>query len=70
MMAASVNGDGEAFKVESVRSLFAVAIHGARYAYDVTADGQRFLVNTSVTAENTPPPLRVVLNWPAATTTQ
>jgi hypothetical protein len=32
------------------------------YQYDVTADGQRFLVNTLVEASPAPP-ITVVLNW-------
>ncbi|MBI3330168.1 MAG: hypothetical protein HYZ81_26100, partial [Nitrospinae bacterium] len=34
------------------------------YHYDVTADGQRFLVNT-VVEEPPAPPITVVLNWTA-----
>ena len=34
------------------------------FSYDVSADGQRFLVNTDV-GEVTSPPLTVVLNWTA-----
>jgi hypothetical protein len=34
------------------------------YHYDVTADGQRFLVNTLVEAPP-PPPITIVLNWTA-----
>ena len=30
--------------------------------YDVTADGQRFLINTALEAEG-PPPITVVMNW-------
>ena len=34
------------------------------YQYDVTADGQRFLVNTSV-EQKVSSPITVVLNWTA-----
>jgi hypothetical protein len=33
------------------------------YQYDVTADGKRFLVNTSSDATASSPPLIVVVNW-------
>jgi eukaryotic-like serine/threonine-protein kinase len=36
---------------------------GLRIPYDVTADGQRFLVRTSL--EQTPIPLHLIVNWPA-----
>jgi hypothetical protein len=32
------------------------------FSYDVTADGQRFLVNTKVDTSNSAP-LSVILNW-------
>ena len=35
-----------------------------RHQYDVTADGQRFLVNTVVN-ESSDAPITVVLNWTA-----
>jgi hypothetical protein len=34
-----------------------------RQSYAVSADGQRFLLNTSLEAGS--PPMTVVLNWPA-----
>ena len=34
-----------------------------RHSYAVSADGQRFLLNTSLEAGS--PPMTVVLNWPA-----
>ncbi len=37
-----------------------------RYMYDVSPDGQRFLVNTIDEAALKPQPMTVVLNWPAA----
>jgi len=39
--------------------------YGGRQQYDVTADGQRFLVN-SLADPTTQAPLKVILNWPAA----
>jgi len=35
------------------------------YQYDVSADGQRFLVNTIVEATALPP-ITLVVNWPAS----
>jgi hypothetical protein len=32
--------------------------------YDVTADGQRFIINKPVDAADAPP-LKIILNWPA-----
>ena len=37
------------------------------FSYDVSADGQRFLINTDV-GELASPPLTVVLNWSASLT--
>jgi len=37
---------------------------GGRYPYDVSADGQRFLVNTIVEATALPP-ITLVVNWAA-----
>ena len=38
--------------------------HRARFDYDVTADGRRFLVNRLV-EQNAPSPVIVVMNWTA-----
>jgi hypothetical protein len=38
---------------------------GAHYAYDVSPDGQRFLVNMPVEQPESPP-ITVVVNWTAA----
>jgi dipeptidyl aminopeptidase/acylaminoacyl peptidase len=47
LMAVPVNGAGETFEAEGAEPLFAVDHpYGAYHAFDVTADGQRFLVNT------------------------
>ena len=60
-MAVDIEGATEQLHVSDVHALFAIhppAQFG--YSYDVTADGQRFLVNTDV---GTMPPLAVVTNW-------
>jgi len=65
LMAASVNGKGTGFEVGAVNPLFAthIATLGS-YQYDVSADGQRFLINTSP-EQATSSPITVVLNWTA-----
>jgi len=66
-MVASVDGKGAGFEVGAVKPLFAtriVAFTGVGYQYDVSADGQRFLVNTSP-EQAASAPITVVLNWTA-----
>jgi len=65
LMAATVNGEASAFAVDAVRPLFDTRLGGLRYAYDVSPDGQRFLVNT-VVEEAAASPITLVVNWPAA----
>ena len=68
LMAAAVKGEGSAFEVGAVRPLFEVhrRLRGyggfLGYDYDVSADGQRFLVNTA-TDRSAPVPMTVVTNW-------
>jgi Tol biopolymer transport system component len=67
LIVASVNGKGVGFEVGAVKPLFAtriVAFTGAGYQYDASADGQRFLINTSP-EQATSAPITVVLNWTA-----
>jgi serine/threonine protein kinase len=71
LMAVTIKGDAYTFEADSPVALFDVhvgrfhsGIFAGMYQYDVTADGQRFLVNTLV--EDSPaPPITVVLNWTA-----
>jgi serine/threonine protein kinase len=71
LMAAEVNGQGTTLQVGAARVLFD-ARPGALtltpltfgYQYDVTADGQRFLVNTLV-EQKASSPITVVINWTA-----
>jgi Tol biopolymer transport system component len=72
LMAASVNGEGVAFEVGAVRPLFEVHPRTAEHRgqgpgsnYDVSADGQRFLVNT-VAEQAAQAPITVVMNWTSA----
>ena len=65
LMAASVNGASSAFEVGTVRPLFEThAITNQRSMYDVSPDGQRFLVNT-LPEEAALAPITLVVNWPA-----
>jgi hypothetical protein len=66
LMGATVTSTGSTFDVAAIRPLFKtrrkLLQNGAGYPYDVTADGSRFLINT--TPDGGPPaPLTVVLNW-------
>ena len=65
LMAAAVNGQSAEFEVNGTRPLFEIHPPGAvRFPYDVSADGQRFLVNTLVEAIALPP-ITLVVNWAA-----
>ncbi len=65
LMAAAVNGKGANFEVGAVKPLFeARFVTGGRNQYAVSADGQRFLINTTPEQEATAP-ITVVLNWTA-----
>ena len=52
-----------AFEAGSPVALFKIEAERSSY-YEVTADGQRFLVNTRTDAQ--PLPITVVLNWTTA----
>jgi Tol biopolymer transport system component/predicted Ser/Thr protein kinase len=66
LMAAAVNGKGSSFQVGVVKRLFPTHIVGPRNEYDVSADGQKFLIN-SVPQQNgaAAAPITVVVNWTA-----
>jgi dipeptidyl aminopeptidase/acylaminoacyl peptidase len=65
LMAAAVNGKAGNFDVGAVKPLFGThAAQGGRYRYDVSADGQRFLINTAL-QQPTSAPITVVVNWTA-----
>jgi Tol biopolymer transport system component len=63
LMAAAVNGKGASFEVGAVKPLFDTRARLMRYPYDVSPDGQRFLINTF--PEQVARPISVVLNWTA-----
>jgi eukaryotic-like serine/threonine-protein kinase len=65
LMVAEVNGKGASFDVAAVKPLFnTAALQGYGPTYDVTADGQRFLIDSGPEHEITEP-LTVVVNWTA-----
>ena len=64
LMAAEANGKGASFEVGAVKPLFDMRAAAGGYRYDVSADGQRFLVN-SLPAQSAAAPITVVLNWTA-----
>jgi len=69
MMAVEVKATAATFDTGRPRELFQSHVAGApgvAPAYDVTADGQRFLIATAVNETEGPPPMTVVVNWTAA----
>jgi hypothetical protein len=67
-MSASVSGQGEMFAVGTVQALFDTTIRQIGFAganainYDVSPDGQRFLIlSTQDNAATTP--ITLVVNW-------
>jgi hypothetical protein len=64
-MAAEVNGQGVDFQVVAERSLFQPALpSGVIDPYDVSKDGQRFLVITPAETQQSSV-MTVVVNWSA-----
>jgi hypothetical protein len=65
-MAATVTARDTGFEVGAIKPLFAVRPSGTpRNSYQVSADGQRFLVNMGPAQSATPTPITVVVNWTA-----
>ena len=63
-MAAAVTARETAFDVGTVEPLFAVRPPGTGGTfYDVSPDGQRFLVNMAPEVTTAPTPITVVVNW-------
>ena len=63
LMAATVNGTGADFDVKESQPVLQINRGtGTTYPYDVSADGQRFLVNTIVDSTALPP-ITLVVNW-------
>jgi eukaryotic-like serine/threonine-protein kinase len=64
LFAAEVSVTGETLQVGKTQALFVTRVWRPGVIYDVTRDGQRFLVNTAALGQN-PGPLTLVVNWPA-----
>jgi len=64
LMSAAANGKGSGFEVGAVKPLFQTRVAGQRYEYDVSSDGQRFLINT-FPEQVASAPITVVVNWTA-----
>jgi serine/threonine protein kinase/Tol biopolymer transport system component len=65
IMAAAVTASGQTVDVGSIVELFQADIaEGLGRSFDVTADGQRFLVNVATRPAGAPP-ITVLLNWSA-----
>jgi serine/threonine protein kinase len=62
IMVAEVDGSGTDFKVGAVKPLFQTRPSRPGNVYDVSADGQKFLVNTVRTSESSAP-FTLVQNW-------
>ncbi len=62
LMAAGVTANGSRLAVGAVQRLFDVPTADGYWPYDVSPDGQRFLVNM---LEGAVAPLTIVVNWPA-----
>ncbi|AMY09390.1 hypothetical protein LuPra_02605 [Luteitalea pratensis] len=64
VMAVGVNGDGAAFEFQPPQRLFTSKPNwSSQYHYDVTPDGQRFLMATPPDDAGPARPITVVLNW-------
>jgi len=62
MIAAAVDGRGASFEVSSIEPLFKTRTYGFDYPYDVSPDGQRFLITGAADDENAAG-ISVVVNW-------
>ncbi len=63
LFACSVTRKGSEIEIGSPNRLFHASLPGIGQAYDVSADGQRILVNLA--QEEGYAPLKIVSNWPA-----
>ncbi len=64
LFSAPVRWSGATFEVGTAQPLFEVHAMPTNHPYDVTADGQRFLVNTLL-GEASSGPVTLVINWDA-----
>jgi serine/threonine protein kinase/Tol biopolymer transport system component len=61
--ASSITVRGSEVEADTPKQLFHASVTGVGLPYDVSADGQRFLLN--VAGDETPVPLNLVVNWTA-----
>jgi hypothetical protein len=65
IMSVTLQGVGRSFKADVARPLFQItAPPGAGVPFDVTPDGQRFLVNTPLPSRSSQA-FTIIVNWPA-----
>jgi Tol biopolymer transport system component/predicted Ser/Thr protein kinase len=64
LIAVSVDGSTTQFTVGAETPLFDVSLFRSDWPYDVSADGQQFVVNVRI-EQSSAAPLTVVVNWPA-----
>ena len=65
LVSVPVTGSGAKFEAGKPTPLFLMETQpSAGSVYDVTADGQRFIVNVPIPSK-VPPQLKVIVNWPA-----
>src|SRR5262249_47192044 len=64
MMAATIRTTDVGVRGDTPHELFAtLALPSVQHSYDVSADGQRFLISPQVEGRNIVPPLTVIVNW-------
>ena len=64
LMSVRLSSDGTTFEHSAPQPLFETRTVGSGLTYDVSPDGERFLMNTEV-GEPEPSPIVVVINWTA-----
>jgi Tol biopolymer transport system component len=64
IMAAEINAKGSTLEVGAIRSLFETHPNPVAVNYDVSGDGQRFIVD-SLVEDQTSPSITLVVNWMA-----
>jgi hypothetical protein len=65
IVAASINSAGEQFQLIRTTTLFRPPISTKARNYDVTADGQRFLIDAVPEGQSVSRSMMILLNWPA-----
>jgi len=64
-VAASISSNGEQFRLIRTTTLFRPPISTKARNYDVTADGQRFLIDAVPEGQSASRSMTILLNWPA-----